>query len=142
MLNLATLAVLLAGTFACITHDNQGPDYRFTSVNAPYGAWLRARTSFPAQNGQPAQTSEAFVGFDPNLKRWNIVVIGDDGSYYTRSSTSAQLNGSRWKDRDPADGGQAEITIPNPHRYVFDFRQALKAGKTEHSRTVCTKTTR
>ena len=130
----------LVGTYTCRENDSPGPKWHFTSVNTPFGGWVRARASAPAQNGQPAGVSDAFVGYDRNAKRWNIVVVNDDGSYYTRESSSSALDGSQWKDRDPADGGQAEITLPNPNQYVFDFRQTQKDGKIMHQRVVCTKT--
>lgn len=130
----------LAGTYACHDTDNNGPGWNFTSVNTPFGEWIRAVTSFPPQNGTRAQVSEAFVGYERDAKRWHIVVINDDGSYYTRSSTSALLNGSHWTDREPADGGQAQITLPDANHYVFDFHQEVKNGKMEHQRVVCTKT--
>jgi hypothetical protein len=130
-------AHVMSGTFHCLTHGNSGPDWRFVSVNKPYGAWLRAETAFPAQNGSPPQTAVAYVGFDADAKRWSIVVVNGDGSYYTRYSTSSKLDGSRWTDRDPADGGQARITLPSPGEYIFDFQQTEKSGKTDRSHTVC-----
>ncbi len=133
-------AQVLTGTYACNDTDNQGPSWHFTSENVAFGEWVRAKTSFAAQNGAAAHVSQAFVGYDRDAKRWNIVVVNDDGSYYTRYSTSAQLDGSHWTDLEPADGGRAVITVPNPKQYVFDFHQALKGGKTEHQRVVCTKT--
>jgi hypothetical protein len=132
-------AQVLTGTYACRDTGNQGPDWHFTSENISFGQWVRAKTSFPPQNGTGANISQAFVGYDRGAKRWNIVVINDDGSYYTRYSTSPQLNGSQWKDLNPADGGTAVITLPNSKQYVFDFHGAPKGGKIEHDRVVCTK---
>jgi hypothetical protein len=130
-------AHLMSGTYRCLTHGNSGPDWHFVSVNKPYGAWLRADTAFPAQNGAPAQSAVAFVGFDTDAKRWSIVVVNGDGSYYTRYSISSELDGSRWTDLDPADGGQARITLPRIGEYIFDFQQTEKNGKTDRSHTVC-----
>jgi hypothetical protein len=75
------------------------------------------------------------LGFDAATKRWNIVSMSSDGSYYTRYSVSQALDGSRWRDGYPDDGGRAVITTPNPLQYVFDF-----TSRGSHSRTTCTRT--
>lgn len=124
----------LVGTYACVNRESTGTVWRFTSINEPYGAWLRASSTFAAQNGQPAQTAVTFVGYDAQAKQWNIVSISNDGSYYTRASTSRVLNGSRWTDAYPADGAKAIITIPSAGTYTFD----LTTPQGVRSHVVCT----
>jgi hypothetical protein len=128
----------IAGTFNCVTHTNDGTIWRFHSVNHPWGAWVRADTTFAPQNGLPAQVSSTFVGFDAAAKQWNIVSIDRAGSYYTRYSSSPAFNGSQWTDGYPADGAHAMIHV-TPQQYTFDFRAAPKNGKSDASRTICTR---
>jgi hypothetical protein len=125
----------LVGTYACINHESSGTVWRFTTVNEPFGAWLRASSNFAPQNGQPAQTAVTYVGYDPGSKQWNIVSVSNGGSYYTRASTSRDLNGSRWTDAYPADGAKAIIRIPSPTEYTFDLTTPQGAG----SHVVCTR---
>ncbi len=74
---------------------------------------------FPAENGQRAQMAVTFVGFDPDAKRWNIAVVNDGGSCYTRYGSSPDFNGSRWVDGYPADGGQAITTLGSGKLFRF-----------------------
>jgi len=104
-----------------------------------WGAWLRADTAFAPQNGQPKDVAQTFVGFDSGTKRWNIVSIDADGSYYTRYSGSRAFNGSHWVDGYPADGGSAVIGTPNPRQYTFDFTGRPAKGHQDVSHTVCTR---
>jgi hypothetical protein len=97
----------LSDRFECITRDSQSQTWRLLTVNKPFGAWLRLDAMYPAQHGQPAGSAITLVGFDKSTKRWNIVSVDGDGTYYTRYSTSRDFNGSRWIDGDPADGGRA-----------------------------------
>jgi hypothetical protein len=125
----------LVGTHACVNHESTGTVWRFTSVNEPFGAWLRASATFAPQNGQAAQTAVTFIGYDSDAKQWNIVSVSHDGSYYTRASTSRDLNGSRWTDAYPADGAKAIIRIPSATVYTFD----LTTPQGAHSHVVCTR---
>lgn len=125
----------LIGTYSCINHESTGTVWRFTSVNEPYGAWMRASSTFAAQNGQPAQTAVTFVGYDAQAKQWNIVSVSDNGTYYTRASTSRELNGSRWTDAYPADGAKAIIRMPSATEYTFD----LTTPQGVRSNVVCTR---
>jgi hypothetical protein len=125
----------LVGTHACVNHESTGTIWRFTSVNEPYGAWLRVSSTFAPQNGQPAQTAVTFIGYDPDAKQWNIVSVNQGGSYYTRASTSRDLNGSRWTDVYPADGAKAIVRIPSATAYTFD----LTTPQGVHSHVVCTR---
>ena len=104
--------------------------------DAMWGAWLRADTTFAPQNGQPKDVAQTFVGFDAAAKRWNIVSIDADGSYYTRYSSSRDFNGSHWVDGYPADGGKAVIGV-SPHMYTFDFTGRPTNGKVDISHTAC-----
>ncbi len=125
----------LVGTYACVNHESTGTTWRFTSVNEPYGAWLRASSTFAPQNGQPAQTAVTYVGYDPDAKQWNIVSVSNGGSYYTRASASHALDGSRWTDAYPADGAKAIIRTPNATEYTFD----LTTPQGARSHVVCTR---
>jgi hypothetical protein len=125
----------LIGTYSCVTRSTDHTTWRFTTVNAPFGAWLRLYATFAPQNGAPAQTNFTYLGYDQTSKRWNIVSMRSSGSYYTRFSTSRELNGSRWVDGYPADGGTAVITIPSPSQYLFAFTTAE-----DRSLTTCTRT--
>jgi hypothetical protein len=129
----------IVGTYDCVTHDSSGKTWRFRSVNAMWGAWLRAATTFSPQNGQPKQVSQTFVGFDSGAKRWNIVSIDAGGSYYTRSSGSRDFTGSQWTDGYPADGGKAVIGTPSLREYTFDFTGPKTSGHSDISHTVCTR---
>jgi hypothetical protein len=104
-----------------------------------WGAWLHAATTFAAQNGQPPDTAVTFVGFDSSTKRWNIVSIDTDGSYYTRYSYSRTFNPSQWRDGYPADGAKAIIGLPSPQQYSFDLTTQAKNGHPTTSRTLCTR---
>jgi hypothetical protein len=133
----AGLAALL-GTFNCVTHTGGGLVWRFHSSNHAWGAWVRADTTFAPQNGQPADTASTFVGFDAATKRWNIVSINADGSYYTRYSTSKAFDGSHWLDGYPADGAAALIRA-DERQYTFEFTASGKDGHDDTSKTVCTR---
>lgn len=127
----------LAGRFECITKDSQNQIWRVSTVNKPYGAWLRLDARYPAQNGQPAGTAITLVGFDNSEKRWNIVSVDGDGTYYTRYSTSHHFDGSQWVDGFPADGGRAVVRITSSAEYTFDLTTPTGSGKTSRSHTVC-----
>jgi hypothetical protein len=111
----------LAGTFACVTRDTNRTVWRFTTLNEPFGAWLRLRASFPPQNGLPARSAYTYLGYDAGGNRWNIVSLSSAGTYYTRYSTSRSLNGSHWIDDHPADGGTALLEVPTSSEYIFNF---------------------
>jgi hypothetical protein len=129
----------IVGTYDCVTHDSSGKTWRFRSVNAAWGAWVRAATTFAPQNGQPKRVGQTFVGFDSDAKRWNVVALDAGGSYYTRLSGSREFDGSRWTDGYPADGGKAVIGTPNSRQYTFDFTGAQTNGRADVSHTVCTR---
>lgn len=129
----------IVGTFSCVTHGGGGVVWRFHSSNDAWGAWVRADTTFAPQNGQPADTASTFIGFDAQAKRWHIVSINADGSYYTRHSSSKALDGSRWSDGYPADGAQATIRVRPGRQYTFEFVTSGKDGRAESSKTVCTR---
>jgi len=129
----------IVGTYDCITHDSSGKTWRFRSVNTMWGAWLRAATTFAPQNGRPKDVGQTFVGFDSSAKRWNIVSLDADGSYYTRYSGSRAFTGSGWVDGYPADGGKAVIGMPSPRQYAFDFTGPGTNGHPDISHTICTR---
>lgn len=128
----------IVGTYNCVTRQAGQPIVRFTSRNTAWGAWVRADTVFPRQQATPeGNIASTFVGFDESAKRWNIVAIDKDGSYYTRLSTSRTFNASRWIDGFPADGGTAIINVVNGSRYTFDFTP--KGDPKGISHTICTR---
>jgi hypothetical protein len=129
----------IIGTFSCVTHDDGGGVWRFHSSNHAWGAWVRADTSFAPQNGQPADTASTFVGFDATAKRWNIISIDADGSYYTRYSSSRVFDGSHWSDGYPADGAKAVIRVRGNRQYTFELVTSVKNGHAETAETVCTR---
>lgn len=129
----------IVGTFNCITHASGGTVWRFHSVNRAWGGWVRADTTFAPQNGQPADTASTFVGFDGSAKRWNIVSVDNDGSYYTRSSRSKSFDGSHWVDGYPADGAKAVIRVHGRQQYTFELVSRGANGRPETSSTVCTR---
>lgn len=132
----------IAGIYACQDTDGAGHRWHFSSENVPFGAWIVAKTSFPAQNGARAQVSQTYVGYDASAKKWHIVALGYGGSFYTRESSSPRLDGSTWVDDDPADGGRAVITLPNANQYVFSFHQRQAHGSVDRQRVVCTRNSR
>lgn len=129
----------IVGTFNCVTHASDGSVWRFHSVNRAWGAWVRADTTFAPQNGQPADTASTFVGFDASTKQWNIVSVDNDGSYYTRSSTSKSFDGSHWVDGYPADGAKAVIRVRGKQQYTFELVGRGPNGRPATSSTVCTR---
>lgn len=137
----ATLPGLAAivGTFDCVTHAAGGVVWRFHSINRAWGAWVRVDTTFAPQNGQPADTASTFVGFDTQAKRWNIVSIDRDGTYYTRLSKSKAFDGSQWVDGYPADGAQAVIRVRGNRQYTFALVARRSHGQAQTSTTVCTR---
>ena len=130
----------IAGTYQCVNHETGGTVWRFTSNNTIYGPWLVAHSTFVAQNGQPAQTGVTYVGYDSDAKRWNIVSVSSTGSYYTRSSRSPDVNGSRWIDDYPNDGARAVIRIYGAQKYTFDLVAPQNKGLAVESHVVCTHT--
>jgi hypothetical protein len=128
----------ILGSYACVTHDG-AQTWHFTSTNTAWGAWLRAATVFAPQNGAPRQTAVTFVGFDGDAKRWNIVSLNALGSYYTRSSSSRDFNGSRWTDAYPADGATATIGVSPAGDYSFDLKTPKSNGTASWSHTRCTR---
>lgn len=136
MILAAVAASAIIGNFNCVTTASGKPAMHFRSINRAWGPWVNVHASFPAQNGLPPILAQVFLGFDPAAKRWSIVTLNDDGSYYTRHSTSPALNGSRWVDNFPADGATAVIHLTPGGDYVFDFTP--KPGGTDvPSHTVC-----
>ncbi len=129
----------IVGTFDCVTHGSDGVVWHFHSVNHAWGSWVRADTTFAPQNGQPADTASTFVGFDAAAKRWNIISIDTDGSYYTRYSTSRAFDGSHWVDGYPADGAKAHIRAQGGRQYVFELISPGQDGHGQTSTTTCTR---
>jgi hypothetical protein len=131
---------LLVGTYQCVDRESTGQTWRFTSVNDMFGAWLRVHAVHPPQNGASADTTTVFVGYDGSNKRWNIIGVDADGSYYTRSSRSAAFDGSRWQDDYPSDGGRAVVRTFGSVRYTFDFTLPTAKDASVKSHVVCTRT--
>ncbi|HEV2441627.1 MAG TPA: hypothetical protein VGT07_03825 [Steroidobacteraceae bacterium] len=130
----------LVGTYQCVNRESTGHTWRFTSVNDVFGAWLRVHVTYPPQKGMAGDTGIVFVGYDRSDKRWNIISMDADGSYYTRSSHSEHFDGSRWEDDYPRDGAKAVIRTPGPTRYTFDLTLPAKKGPAIESHVVCTRT--
>ena len=132
----------LTGRYECRQRDSGGQTWRLPSPSMDRsGSWLRLDATYPAQNGQPAGTAITFVGFDAAAKRWSIVSVSADGSYYTRYSTSRDFNGCRsGSTATSADGGKAVVKVISSGEYTFDFASPTGPGKTARSHTVCTKT--
>jgi hypothetical protein len=126
----------IAGSYNCTTQDGHHT-WHFHSVNAVWGAWLRLDTTYSPQNGAPADIAQTFVGFDNGAKRWNIVSIHQPGSYYTRHSESRKINGSRWIDDYPADGGRATLNISGSG-YRFDLTTP-NGDRSAHVQVTCTR---
>jgi hypothetical protein len=129
----------MVGRWSCVDRDTDGDVWRFTSVNAVYGAWLRLDATFFAQGGKPIGAAVTFLGYDSGAHRWIISAVQSGGSYYVRSSTSAQLNGSRWIDAYPTDKGTAILDLVSPQRYDFSFLQPRTNGKRFTSKVTCTR---
>ena len=129
---------LLVGTYHCVNHQSTGQTWRFTAINDVFGAWLRLHVTYPPQNGIAGDTATTFVGYDPGEKRWNIVGVDVDGSYFTRSSHSAAFNGSQWQDEYPQDGGRAVVRTFGSSRYTFDLTMPTAKGAPIQSHVVCT----
>jgi hypothetical protein len=130
---------LLAGTYQCVDRESTGRTWKFTSVNDTFGTWLRVHATYPPQNGSAADKKTVFVGYDSSDKRWNIVGVDVDGSYYTRSSRSSTFDGSRWTDDYPGDGGKAVVRTFGSARYTFDFTLPTAKGSSVESHVVCTR---
>jgi hypothetical protein len=128
----------MIGRFECITSGSSGPSWRFATSNSLYGNWLRLDATYQPQNGAPAAKAVTFLGFDQNKGHWEIVSVHDNGSFYSRVSTSRRLDGSHWIDSDPADGGKAVIALPGTDRYLFDLAMPAPGGFVR-SRTACTR---
>lgn len=131
----------LVGTYQCVNRQSSGQIWKFTSVNDAFGAWLHVHATYPRQQGLAADTATVFIGYDIGSKRWNIVSVNADGSYYTRSSSSAVLDGSQWKDDYPGDGGRAVLRTFGAARYTFDFTLPVAKGPATTAHVVCTRTT-
>jgi hypothetical protein len=130
----------LVGTYQCVDRESTGREWKFTSVNDAFGAWLRVHATYAPQNGAAGDAKTVFLGYDGSNKRWNIIGVDVGGSYYTRSSRSAALDGSQWNDDYPPDGGQAVIRTFGSARYTFDFTLPAAKGSSVKSRVVCTRT--
>jgi hypothetical protein len=129
----------IIGTFDCVTLDGDKISH-FHSVNVAWGAWVRADTLFAPQNGQPEDRRSVFVGYDVSAKRWNIVALDMDGTYYTRYSRSPYLNGSRWLNSYPVDNAKAIIRTYGGSRYTFSLNQPATNGQpADSSMTTCTR---
>lgn len=129
---------LLVGTYNCVNRQSTGQKWRFTSVNDVFGAWLRVHVTYPPQNGTTGDVATTFVGYDPGEKRWNIVGVDADGSYFTRSSHSAAFNGSQWQDEHPQDGGRAVVRTFGSSRYTFALTMPSAKGAPIESHVTCT----
>jgi hypothetical protein len=127
----------MTGTYHCVVQDNAHKVWHFISVNSLWGAWLHLDITYPPQNGQPKDVAVTYLGFDPAAKRWNIVSPDEDGSYFTRYSTSQALNGSRWIDGYPADGRHAVLRIPRVGQYTFDLWTSKRSNNAPDFRVVC-----
>lgn len=131
----------LVGTYQCVNRESTGHTWRFTSVNDVFGAWLRVHVTYPPQSGMAAgDTGIVFVGYDRGDKRWNIVSMDADGSYYTRSSRSEHFDGSQWEDDYPRDGAKAVVRTFGPARYTFDLTLPAKKGPSIQTHVVCKRT--
>lgn len=131
---------LLVGTYNCVNRESTGQTWRFTSVNDVFGAWVRVHVTYPPQNGISGAVVTTFVGYDRGEKRWNIVGVDIDGSYFTRSSRSAAFNGSQWQDEYPQDGGRAVVRTFGSSRYTFDLTMPSAKGAPMESHVTCTHT--
>jgi hypothetical protein len=130
----------MTGSYNCVTHDGH-QTWRFHSANTAWGEWLHVVATFAPQNGAPADDARVYVGFDRDAKQWNIISIDGSGSYYTRRSSSPNLNNSQWIDAYPADGARATLTISSLRQYTFDLTTPHGTKPSTLSHTVCTRAT-
>lgn len=128
----ATIAGLV-GTWSCVTHTSENKTYHETDVDSMYGNWLRIDASYAAQAGAPASTSVTFLGYNSKQRRWVVMGVGTDGSYFTSTSTSPAYNGSKWTDQFPNDHGTELIHMTRSTQYSMDVSGANAAH------AVCTK---
>lgn len=126
----------IIGTFRCSGRDAGGALWQFRSVNRPWGTQVRADTVFAPQHGQPADYASTYIGFDASTRHWNIVSVDQDGTYFTRYSSSRHFNGARWTDRYPADGATA-VVYANQSGYTFELTSRDKNGRSFTGKTVC-----
>lgn len=130
----------IVGKYNCVTRDGQGTS-TFRSSNTIWSPWLRVQTSAPAANGSPANVGQVFANFDDKAKRGSIIGVDNDGTYWTRHSTSARFEDSQWVDVDPADGVKATIKVRNSGReYTFTSVAPKPGGGVSRATTVCTRT--
>ena len=127
----------ILGSFNCIDHESGGVTWRFHSVNKPWGSWVRFDTTFAPQNGQAANATQTYIGYDTAARRWNIVSVIVGGSYYTRHSRSGHLDGSRWVDDFPADGATAVLRAYAGPKYTFDLTTPAIHGHAGFAHVTC-----
>jgi hypothetical protein len=129
----------LAGTWTCVTHSSDGKTYQATVVDTMYGKWLKVDSTYPAENGEPAGTGQAYFGYDPKHSRWIFNGVNTSGEYFTNYSSSTNLDGSQWHDGYPNMGGSAVVHLTSHTKYTVDSKGPNERGKmiTEHE--VCTK---
>jgi hypothetical protein len=129
----------LVGNWSCISHSSDNKTYRATDVDTMYGKWLKIDSTYPAQNGEPAGTEQAFFGYDSKHGRWIVTGVSTSGEYFMNYSNSTNFNGSQWYDGFPNQHGSAVVGLTPYTRYTVDSKGPNEQGKTITTHEVCTK---
>jgi hypothetical protein len=129
----------LVGTWSCVSHTSDNKTYRATDVDTMYGKWLRVSSTYPAQNGSPAGTEQAFFGYDAKNSRWIIAGVSTSGDYYVNYSNSPSFNGSQWYDGYPNMHGSAVVRMTESTQFTVDSKGMGPQGKTITRHEVCTR---
>jgi hypothetical protein len=129
----------LVGSWSCVSHTSDNKTYRGSDVDTMYGKWLKINSTFPAQNGEPAGTEQAFFGYDSKHGRWIVTGVGTGGDYFMNYSNSSNFDGSQWYDGFPNNHGSAVAHLTAYTRYTVDSKGPNAQGKIVTEHEVCTR---
>lgn len=124
---------MLTGRWTCI---NSGAMMGGTEhdVNTMYGSWLKLDATYSG-----GSTGVSYIGYDSKNHRFTLLSADEHGGYGVASGTGASLNGSKWRDVYPADGGSGVLHVTDASHYSFTGMFPNGHGKMAAARASCTK---
>jgi hypothetical protein len=135
--------MFLTGTWNCtqMLRGSKRPDTSTTTVGLD-GMWMVSQDTAPPFDKYRTATinSTTYTTYDPTIKQWVGVEVGDDGSYGLGSSPGWQGNTITWTGKGLDGSSATDVVTKNSDTQTTDQSTATDAqGHTTHTTITCTK---
>lgn len=123
------------GTWNCVTHAGGAAFSESRTITAaPGSVWLHASGTLSEKN-HPLANEDTYLTYDSRNARFVLLGITSAGAYFIATSSSPALDGSKWTDAFPDDGGAGTLVENSASQYTSTT--VAKNGMT--TQTICTR---